>query len=341
MIETLQFRQKLLRDLIFNHKNDYGFQLSDILDLKIPHISNLSVIIPYFEAGSTLLITLHYLYSAIFETQNHYPEWIFEVIILDDGSKKYPAESIVNPIAWKNLNIITSKTNMGRTFTRNEGLLKAKNEKCLFMDCDIFVDQTLLLNSLKLDWMISKANNTECIVVSFFENTLNEKYLKIEKLLSSDIVLNDFRIGCDYEESWIGCDSDKKFISRKFHLINETNYFKNWKGMIGPWCLTNMILGGFFIVDRKLSLGVNGFDYRFNKYGFTETSLPTKLMAAHNCFLIPQLVGGAIHFIGNPAHLSQNKRNKYFQNAHKLYFNKYLSLSLKDAESIPLLGWNH
>lgn len=93
------------------------------------------------------------------------------------------------------------------------------------------------------------------------------------------------------------------------------------------------------MVDRASSLEVNGFDVMFGEYGFTETSLPTKLIAAHQHFVIPQTSGGAVHYEGNPAHNDPETRNRHFRSKHRLYFEKYLRLPLREALNRPLQGW--
>ena len=100
-----------------------------------------------------------------------------------------------------------------------------------------------------------------------------------------------------------------------------------------------MVLGGYFLVARQPALTVNGFDIMFDGYGFTETTLPTKLIAIQEHYVIPQVVGGAIHCQTNPAHHSQYERDMFFRRAHTLYFDTYLKLSVVDAPTRPIQGW--
>lgn len=330
-----------LLDLVLAHNNDYGFDPINALSRPLRAVPNVSVIIPYYETGRLVCNTLRHLYNSIAAVLAAYPKWHYEVILLDDGSQHIHANNVLNSADWQNLTILSTSLNQGRTLTRNQGLQFARYEKCVFMDSDIFIDTTLLLNNLRLHCVNLLQNRRNSITIALFENKIDPVITDYDGTLHSvDLRINDFRSQCTYQEGWIGCESDKAFISQEFHLVSETNFFRQWKGQFGPWCLTNMVLGGFFMVDRNSALAVSGFDSMFAGYGFTETSLPTKLIAKYNDFLIPQTVGGAVHHEGNPAHNDLDTRNKNFREKHDLYFNHYLRLPAEEAISRPLHGWN-
>lgn len=332
--------EALLIDLLLAHQNDFRFSPVDALVTPTDNVPSLSIVIPYYDTGPIIQSVLRHLYDAIAVTLMAYSSWAYEVLLLDDGSKSYPAPLVVNAEKWPNMTIHCASRNRGRVRTRNEGLLKARYEKCLFMDSDILVDAGALLNNLKLHAVNWDRNRNNCITVGLFETRRDASVIAQAKHLNArDLDINDFRVDCIYQLSWIGCDTDRQFVSRHFRLIEETNYFRNWVGMHGPWCLPNMVLGGFFVADRASSLEVNGFDAMFEKYGFTETSLPTKLVANQRQFVIPQVVGGAIHYEGNPTHNDQQTRDKYFKEAHALYFKQYLLFAGNEAVSRPLSGW--
>jgi glycosyltransferase involved in cell wall biosynthesis len=336
-VRALSQDSATLRELLFRHNNDYGFLTDAVKRFAYKTVPSLSIIIPYFNVGGAVSETLNRLYRGISVVNRKHSEFRFEVILLDDGSVQRPADKYFEPRRWKNLRLLKSQTNNGRVRTRNEGLSDSKMNKCLFLDADVLVDHSLILNALRLHVLNDRRNIQPCISVGFFRWDKGRGGRRQKH--NSRTSAQDFRLECTYRRDWVGTESDLCFVGKKFNLVKDTNGFRTWKGMYGPWCLANMVLGGFFIVDREQSLDVNGFDSMFDGYGFTETSLPTKLIAIKENFVIPQTVGRALHLERNPAHLNQWERNARFREKHALYFRRYLDLTSADARSRPMQTW--
>lgn len=323
---------KNLKQLLFSHNNDYKFDPVQVLALKPPKISNLSIVIPYYETGKLINKVVFNLYNSIKTVTELYKQWRFEVIIIDDGSKQKSVKKYIDEKKYQNLKIIKNFQNLGRTTSRNKGLFVSKYENCLFMDSDILIDTQLILSHLKIHSFIKDKMHSNAITVSFFEFTdKNNPILKYKKIYPAYLKLNDYRLFCTYGSSWIGCDDDKRFINKSFKIVEDTDNFKKWHGMYKAWALTNMVLGGFFMVNRQDSTSVNGFNESFKGYGFTETSLPTKLIAIKKHFLIPVLVGGGVHVDNKKINVSRKNKDKIFLEKHNFYFNKYLLLKPSEA----------
>ena len=317
----------LLKDALFSHSNDYKFDsLLPLTGYESEILPSLSITIPYFETGEVINLTLKHLYNSINNVKKNHLNWNYEVILIDDGSTKRKALEYVNLNGFPNLKILTNRKNLGRTSTRNKGLKESKNDLCLFIDSDILIDNQLILNHLKTHSLNSKTNNKSCITVSFFRYTNQDDPILNDKFIyPSRIMINDWRMYCLYQATWIGCEEDKKYIGEEIRIVQDTNYFKSWKGMYKAWALSNMVLGGFFMVDRKDALSVGGFNESFMGYGFTETSLATKLIAIKNNYVIPILVGGGVHVEDAKTNLSQKEKDKIFKEKHDYYFNTYLN----------------
>ncbi len=324
---------KTLKQLVIEHNNDYGFFVSEVIEKCekrdwTPH--SLSVVIPYYETGKSFQLALKHLYNSIEYIKKHTScDWSFEVIVIDDGSKNKKADEFVKK-DYVNLRIIRLSENQGRTAARNAGLNVAKCEKCLFMDSDVLMSQKYLFHHL-LVHCFSKKN---AITVGFFQFVeKSNEVLQKDVLGFDDVQINDYRINCTYGKTWIGCESDKQFVGNKYKIVENTNYFRSWPkdGFFGPWFLTNMVLGGFFIVDTKKSKECFGFDSSFVGYGFTETSLPTKLIAGFNHYLIPVHIGGCIHADDNEINVSRDNKNQIFWEKHDFYFNHYLKLDWQQS----------
>jgi hypothetical protein len=69
---------------------------------------------------------------------------------------------------------------------------------------------------------------------------------------------------------------------------------------------------------------VDGFDESFAAYGFTETSLVARLIAA-GVPVIPQVKAVAVHVEANPAHHSREERNALFRAAHRRFYREFLT----------------
>ncbi|GAB4144158.1 MAG: hypothetical protein OHK0017_02380 [Patescibacteria group bacterium] len=323
-----------IQDFVSNHNNDYGFNP----DLEISNInfnsdlSSLSVVIPYYRTGDIICLVLKHLYNSILKVKNNLPNWNYEVIIVDDGSPDRQLTNYVNTSDYLNLKLISLEQNGGRAMARNKGLVAANFEKVLFIDSDVLIDSNHIINHLKLHykaWQISKKN---IISVGLFEFTdqSNQKIFQNE-IKPTDLNINDYRVHCIYQSSWIGTISDLQFAGQDFRILKQTNYFRNWKGNFGPWSLVNMVLGGSFSLDRREAMMVNGFSNKIKGYGFDETTLPAKLIAKFNSYLIPVVVGGGIHIEDPKINLSQEQKDIEFRKKYDFFFNTYMKLNLEDA----------
>jgi glycosyltransferase involved in cell wall biosynthesis len=324
---------KTLKELIIQHDNDYGFDVEHVTQDSLLSLSSLSIVIPYYETGEVFSSALHYLYRAIGVVKQIAPYWQCEIIVVDDGSLEKKAVDYSGK-ELNDLRIVSNNTNQGRTKTRNHGLKLAQHELCLFMDSDVLVAEEFLLHHLRVHAFARKVHKT-IITVGFFQ-FVDEEYFRDSKnkeIRCRNVQLNDFRLDCVYGPTWIGCEDDERFIGKRFKIVEETESFRKWSkdGFFGPWFLTNMVLGGFFMVDTESSKEVNGFDDAFGGYGFTETSLPTKLIAGCGHFLVPVMQGGCLHIDDEKLNVSRKNKDKIFWEKHDFYFNRYLRLTWEQA----------
>lgn len=325
-------KHKTLKQLIVSHDNDYGFDVSRVIkDNDASQLPSLSIVIPYYETGGTMKLTLKYLYDAlVYVKEMSKGKWFFEVIVVDDGSIVKRAIDHIDK-ELKNIRLVTLPENMGRTEARNYGIKNAIYEKCLFIDSDILIAKEYIYRNL----LVHAHTTKKVITVGFFQfiDKSDAQNIGMSEITCEDIILNDYRIDCLYGSTWIGCEKDKEYIGKNFKIVNDTNFFKKWPcdGFYGPWFLTNMILGGFFIVDTRTAKKCNGFDSSFNGYGFTETSLPTKLIAGFGHYLIPVIQGGCLHVDDKSINVSREKKDAIFRKRHNFYFNHYLNLTWEQS----------
>ncbi len=287
--------------------------------------------IPYYE-GKFLARVIHSLYAGLAKVQQEHAGWEFEVMVIDDGSTQR-ADRVIDAQDYNNLAITTLESNRGRTEARNTGLWQARFPMVLFMDADIVISDDVILSHLKVQLL--GGGTKPCITIGFFATVSPDDSL-LSGLLTNDAMrnrINDFRLSCVYQSSWIGCEEDRQFIGKRFEIVRETNGFRNWPvgNFFGPWILPNMVLGGFFMIDRESALAVNGFDRSFVGYGFTETSLPTKLIARYDHYVVPVIDGVCLHIDDDSEGPSRGEKNELFQQKYARYFNHYLELTCEEA----------
>lgn len=315
---------------VINHNNNYGLDIAATLRSSLQKAPSLSVVIPYYEAENTINCALDYLIRIVAATQKLLYSWNWEIIVVDDGSEKYPAEKTIIKKLQTKIIIKQLPQNSGRSAARNEGLKLAKNEVIAFMDADIICPEKTIENHLKIHQRLKEINKNG-ITFSFFNNLKVKEWQTCTRKADLFTKSNDFRLECTYQKSWIGCDTDKQHIGINFQIMRQTNNLRNWpqNTFFGPWLLPNMVLGGFFMVDRHRALSVGGFSRIFSKYGFTETSLITKIIAKYGDFVLPSLAPILVHLHDGGVALSQEEKDLLFQRAHAIYFDRYLKQNLE------------
>jgi glycosyltransferase involved in cell wall biosynthesis len=320
MINT--YPKKSIGYSVMQHNNDYGINLSSIFKKTFINLPTLSIVVPYYDSWNTVNKTLEYLIHATKGKS-------YEIIVVDDGSIKYPAEKIIIQNYKKNIKIVNLNKNMGRSFARNVGLNEAKNDVVAFMDSDILMPTNLIDKHLKLHAYF-KNKGKGCITFSLFNNLSVNDWNSTENKNSLFDKSNDFRNECVYRSTWIGCEDDKKYIGNHYRIIDETDNLRRWPvgKSLGPWLLSNMVLGGFFTVNKSTAIEVGGFSKSFRNYGFTEIPLSTKIIARFDDYVIPVPSPYLLHLHNGGVSLSQHKRNEYFKEAHNLFFQVYLKQDL-------------
>ena len=87
----------------------------------------ISVILPFYNIESTILNSLR---SIINQSEK-----IFEIIIINDGSKDNSEKKILS-IIKKNIKYFKNKTNKGLAYSLNKGIKKSSGDLIFRMDAD-------------------------------------------------------------------------------------------------------------------------------------------------------------------------------------------------------------
>lgn len=314
--------QRSLRAAVLAHRNDYGF---DAASPPPPLLRSPSVacVIPYYETGPLASEVVAALVASLRDYRDgagaSAPDC--RLIVVDDGSRVRPFEA-PDPVDGISLQVLRLEDNRGRSRARNAGLHAASGlgaEIAVFVDSDVVISPDHIRNVVR-----AMQPRGHAIAASFFMAVHSMDSAALAQALGTARIENDWRSECVYRPSWIGCAGDLVFVGRRFRLLQESRNWREWSGMIGPWCLANMVLGGCFGVPTDLAMRVGGFDTSFDSYGFTETTLVAKLIAA-GCFVVPQLASAAVHVESQPSHLPQSERNRRFRDAHRRFFGEFLA----------------
>lgn len=318
----IKYNPGTLGKKLISHNNNYGFDVSEIVNSKTERLPSLSVVIPYYNAAKTINHTLGYLNKSLQFTGQTSKNFQWEIIIIDDGSD-VPISEVVYKSESENTALIELKSNRGRFFVRNLGIDEAKNDILMFVDADVLISKKLIADQLKIHHYMNGLNKNG-ITFSLFNFITFDGKSEIDD--SSFEKVNDFRESCIYQKNWIGCKDDLKFVNNKYTLMKSTGNLKNWPeiGNVGPWFISNMVLGGQFAFDRKKAKSVGGCSELFNIYGFEETSLVTKMIASFDSYVIPVLTSNSIHLELEQPQMSRSEKDRYFRMSHHTYFNKFL-----------------
>lgn len=313
-----------LRSAIFRHDNDYGRH--PLAALAHVHALSVCAVVPYYETGRLGSAAVDHLIGSLANYQASFatpPD--VGVVVVDDGSVERPFRAVSDhPM----LTVERLDQNLGRSAVRNVGLRLAAQsgyDMVVFVDSDIVVAPDQIEQIARL-WSRRQrtAGVDEAIVANLF-TTLTRQCDpdSLSSVLDSARIETDWRWWCRYQSSWIGCPGDIMYVGEQFRLVDQTRQFRDWVGMVGPWCLPNMVLGGCFAVPSTAAVEVGGFDEAFSTYGFTETTLVARLVAA-GLPVIPQLASAALHVEWNPSHHAQAARNERFRAAHRKFFTEFL-----------------
>lgn len=312
---------RTLRSAVFRHENDFGIDpRSDAL--RLPALS-VSCVVPYYETGSLAWACVDRLVAAVdCYAGSHAVAPATQVVVVDDGSVRRPFVADA-----RGVRVVRLPQNRGRSAARNVGLrVSAGFDVTLFVDSDVLVPADHVVRVCELwDSGAPRLSVRAAVVAGLFATVPSwSEPPDRDAAVCAAGVAADWRWRCRYQPSWVGTPSDWLYVGQVFELVRGTEFFRQWRGMVGPWALPNMVLGGSFAVPTQVAIDVGGFDESFAAYGFTETSLVARVVAA-GVPVVPQVKAAAVHVEANPAHHSRQERNRLFEAAHRRFFREFLS----------------
>lgn len=315
-----------LRSAVLRHNNDYG---GDPCRRRNPTALSVACVVPYHETGELGQAAVRSVAASLDRYRRLAPHGVnTRLTVVDDGSLDSP---FIEPVEFPH-EVVVHKlpANVGRAAARNAGLRQnSAFDVVLFIDSDVVVQPMLVADTVAA-WSVHDGQIPQpAIVPSFFMTVRGGDLADLHDQLPRASFRHDWRAGCRYEPSWIGCPADYAYVGRQFRLLEDTHFFLTWRGAVGPFILPNMVLGGCFAVPGGPALHVGGFDDSFDTYGFTETTLVARLVA--NGFpVVPQVCSSALHVEWNPSHQAQAERNIRFREAHQRFFHSFMARPLRE-----------
>lgn len=268
-----------------------------------------SVIIPFYNQHESLNLVLKAL------SKQNYDEK-FEVLVIDDGSIKGP-ENIINNFEGNRrfkIFLFRNKQNMGRSFTRNNGIVKASGDILIFNDADRIPGYDFISNHVQ--------------------------YLNSNKSTISVGEIKELYFTIDNEEAiWRAIDTKSRLARKAIYYKIVENIFDDQGETDSsiPWIAT--FSGNMAI--RKVDL-VEKFDDEFDEWGFEHFELGFRLMKRD---VRIKLNRAATNF-----HIAHSRDYSYYEQklekSYKLFMSKHNSkevtflfdfitgkISLQDYES--------
>ncbi|OCJ65470.1 hypothetical protein A6U97_27840 [Agrobacterium tumefaciens] len=305
-------------ELLLQHSNDYTATMAGRSADRFPP-SLLNVVIPYYNSARTIDEVACKALAALEFANSKAPELEAVLSIVDDGSDEpLPLWIRMDP----RIRVVQHERNLGRAAARNTGLKSLASTFTMFVDADVLLYPEAVYEHYRVHAQQRLSGHT-ALTANLF-NFVNINHYQPDNSSLFD-ACNDFRYSCTYLPHWIGCEADSVFIGRQFWTLEETSHWAKWptEGFFGPWTLPNMVLGGCFTVPTAPSLALQGQDLRFREYGFTETTLVTKLITHARCFIIPISPRFCIH-LDLDTEEERNWKNERFRAAHHQFYQSYL-----------------
>ena len=290
---------KTLKSLINKKSNDYSteekrFNVSTGLNLlstndqfdkkvSLSLTETLSIIVSCYMGHETLPILLKSLKNQTYKN--------FEVVIIDDGSPKAMIDLVSNLRTNLKIKFIREEKNMGRSYTRNTGMLFSDGKSLIFTDQDIIFDKNFVFN-----FAIRQQYTQNCAFLGFKEDIEKENVDKRGKAK----LTSDWRYEVMGNEDFISLSINKNKIenpNRKFQLLEETNNFKSFGfgKSFGFWDLSSAIISHSLCVKKSKALESGGFPEKdFEGWGAQDIAFGARLIGV-GCYIVPVINNISFH----------------------------------------------
>ncbi len=298
--EQMEQEGKTLQEMITSFDNDYS-ALEDLYREKtgvdlithpyeasehpIPISKSCSIVIPAYNSGKQLEVTLHAIQASSFNAK--YPQQL-EVIIVDDGSPSVNVAQQVKNMGFHDLSIkVLRQTNGRENKARYSGVLAASG------DVVIFTSQDIVYSPIMIEEYMKRHQILEDVVCFGFQNEIetSDERLKPENIAKGSLeqipmaFRNDSRIGEDgmIDSRWL-----KEYGNNRPIVPIKTK--AQW-----DWHLGSIAWGQSVSAPRETLLKtICSADDRYKGYGLDDEQLVNDL-TAEGLYVIPNTGGLTYH----------------------------------------------
>ena len=214
-----------------------------------------SVIVPYFEAPAALDLTL-----AALETQT-YPRDLFEVIVVDDGSRPSLAPRSTSSLDPRFVR--QPRRGFGLARARNTGARAAAHDILVFLDGDVLAEADMLKEHARWHHAVSDA------VTVGFCNYVSTRGVDADRIRKRSGSLRALFADRPFDPSW----TDEFLGVSDQMTATEHGIFR-------------VVTGGNFGIGKAFYRSLGGFDETFVRYGSEDTEFGYRAFA-HGGLLVP------------------------------------------------------
>lgn len=280
------------------------------------NVSNLSVsiIIPAYNSHNTIIPVFKAISNQTFFKRGGK----LEIILCDDGSKPPLFNKIFEFNRLLDIKYVYSPKNRGAGTSRDDAIKISQNEYLVFIDSDIVVPPNFIDNHLLIHSVLQEEN----IIVSFREN-VNPKDRRInnqKKWLQGNAFYNDHRTNLYFKPEWAIKSSDQKLVGKKFKILEETTFFKDFGlgNKYFAWTLPMMVLTCAMSAPSSLVKKAIPCPKELSGWGFNDTCLAAK-MIANGAKVIPNMNSTALHILEKKHTKKTNFKNIEYAKNEKIY----------------------
>jgi glycosyltransferase involved in cell wall biosynthesis len=251
---------------------------------------SVTVVIPAFNAADTVGLCLRAIEQSTFNQR--YPS-LLQVVVVDDGSDDATAR-VAGSYPSDVEKEIVQQRHAGRAHAMNAGIAAAAGDVIVSCDAD------MLLTCGTIEALVTRHQCVDGVLLVGFRSDIqhdSETPLTVESdltdLLTRPALVGDNRLCFDWPgwpENMVEAADELRSLGRSRRL---------WMPSGEGWSLPRMVFGCLFSMRRVDLERIGGYDERFNGWGWEDSELAARAIAA-GLYVVPVYAASG-HHIAHPA----------------------------------------
>lgn len=246
---------------------------------------SVTVVIPAFNAAETIGPCLRAIEASTFHERHPH---LLQVVVVDDGSADDTAKRAAALQGVTNSKVV-SQPHAGRASAMNTGIAAAEGDVVISCDADMLLTrhtiEALTMRHQVLDGVLLLGFRSDvCLGPNYGE----EAGSGFEQLLTRPALLGDNRLSFD----WPGWPENMVQSSDELRSLGRAQCL--WMPSGEAWRLPRVVFGCLFSMRRASLLELGCYDERFNGWGWEDTELAARALAAGH-YVIPVYAASGHH----------------------------------------------